>query len=660
MKLLFILLIFSASGAAELQKDVHARFRAAEEQTWRDYIDNAQTVSNDSSIDIRFYHLTLDVAVHKKYIQGDVLIRFDSRIDDLQQIRLDLRRAFQIDSLTGHAASFSFAQNVLTVTLDKPYNRGESAQIRIFYQGQPPLINNTKGLRYERHGRNEPIIANLSTPYLAHYWWPCKDGPGDKADSVYIDVTIPDTTIWGIPLKVVSNGTLAKTCSHDNKKTFFWRERYPIVPYYVNIAISNYVSFVHWSGGRRGKGTPIECHVFENTFAAALRGFTDFAEVLNFFAACFGAYPFKNEKYAMCELGFYGAIEKQTNTIMGGMTEEWFGVAVHELAHMWFGDMITCASWHHGWLNEGFATYAEGLWIEYLYGYDMYKKYMQSIRYMAGGTTYLRDASDPFNVFIPIIYDKGAWVLHMLRGILGDEIFFSTIKAYTGDEDFRFDHATTEDFHDVCERVSGLDLDTFFAQWIYDEYYPIYQYNYWQDAESNIWNVRIDQVQSDMGRRPVFEMPVQLLIRFADGSDTLCTVLHQHISQIYSFPFRQEIISIKLDPEDRILCQKDVNSLVQGDHQPRQLQLYPNYPNPFNNATAIKFYCPTVALVEVTVRNVLGQHVKTVLRRVVEPGEQKLLWDGRDEYGATVPSGLYLISLQSRNDHKTVKAVLLD
>ncbi|MBN1479682.1 hypothetical protein JXA70_05380 [candidate division KSB1 bacterium] len=660
MKYLFLLISLPALSLAEFQTHVYARFRAADEQTWRDYIYNAQTVSKDSAIDIRFYHLTLDVAVHKKYIQGDVLIRFDSRIDDLQQIRLDLQRNFQIDSLTGHATSFSFEKDVLTVTLDKPYKRGQSAEIRIFYQGLPPLINNTKGLRYERHGRNEPIIANLSTPYLAHYWWPCKDGPGDKADSVYIDVTIPDTTIQGIPLKVVSNGKLARTWSHENKKTFFWRERYPVVPYYVNIAISNYVSFVHWSGGWRGKGTPIEYHVFENTFPAALSGFENFADVLNFFATCFGAYPFKNEKYAMCELGFYSAIEKQTNTVMGGMTEEWFDVAVHELAHMWFGDMITCASWHHGWLNEGFATYAEGLWIEHLYGHDMYKKYMQSIRYVAGGTTYLTDTSNPFNVFIPIIYDKGAWVLHMLRGILGDEIFFNTIKAYAGDKEFRFDHATTEDFRDVCERVSGLDLDSFFTQWIYDEYYPIYRYNYWQDSESTLWKIRIDQVQNDRGRRPVFEMPVQLLIQFADGSDTLCTVLNQHISQIYSLPFHQDIISIKLDPEDWILCQKGVNSFVKANHQPHQVQLYPNYPNPFNSTTAIKFYCPTMTLVEVTVRNLLGQHVKTLLRRIVEPGEQKLLWDGRDEYGEMMPSGLYLISMQSRNDHKIVKAILLE
>ena len=358
----FILTAVITSYAAEFQSSAYLSFRAAEEQTWLAHIQNAEMVTNDTTIDVRFYHLNIDVAVHKKYIRGDVLIRFDANVQNLNAIKLDLNRAFQIDSLTGNISSYTFKDDVLAVTLDDSYQKGEAVSLRVYYHGEPPLINDLKGLRYEVHGQNEPVIANLSTPYLAHYWWPCKDGPGDKADSVYIDVTIPDTTIRDIPLSAVSNGRLQRVTRVNNKRTFFWRERYPVVPYYINVAISNYTPFQQWSRGER-KGTPIDYNVFSESRSTTMTTFQDFPDVFNFFSSLFGPYPFKNEKYAMCELGYYGGIEKQTNTIMGGLNEDWFGVAVHELAHMWFADMITCKTWNHGWLNEGFATYAEALWV---------------------------------------------------------------------------------------------------------------------------------------------------------------------------------------------------------------------------------------------------------------------------------------------------------
>jgi aminopeptidase N len=658
---LFLLFLPVTSFAVEFHSDVFHQFRQSEQQNWIETIQNARSVSNDSSIDIRFYHINIDVAVHKKYIQSTVLVRFDAQIDNLTEIKLDLQRSFHIDSLTGAVSSFQFNNDVLNIFLDRSYNAGDSASIRIYYHGEPPIINDLKGLRYETHGFNEPIIANLSTPFLAHYWWPCKDGPGDKADSVYIDISIPDTTIRGIPLIAVSNGTLAGTSTAGSKKTFHWRERFPIVPYYVNIVISNYTPFRQWSGGAPRKGVSLEYNVFNETREAALDAFADFADVLTFFESLFGPYPFKNEKYAMCELGYYGGIEKQTNTIMGGMTGGWFGVAVHELAHMWFADMITCQSWHHAWLNEGFATYAEALWYEHLYGETGYTQFMQNIQFFDGGSLYLPDPSDPFQVFVGIIYNKGAWVLHMLRGVLGDETFFNALKNYAMDERFRFDHATTKDFQQVCETTSGQDLNLFFEQWIYDAYFPFYQYSFSQDETTSQLTLRIDQIQGDLGRRQVFDMPVQLLLEFSDGSDSLVTVQNNQKKQDFLFDVDRAVIDVQLDPNNWILHKsKLVTNVATNPQPPGTMQLYPNYPNPFNSSTTIRFQCQQRAHVNVSVRNLRGQHIKTLVDDTMDSGEHRLVWDGQDENGERLPSGLYFVSLQSADYQKTIKTILLE
>ncbi len=649
------------SFAADFHTDVFQQFRAAEEQRWMELIHTSQSVSHDSSIDIRFYHIKIDVAVHKKYIRGDVLVRFDSRINNLTAITLDLQRSFHIDSLTGAASSFQFKNDVLTVSLDKAYNKGDSASLRIYYRGEPPIINDLKGLRYEIHGLNEPIIANLSTPFLAHYWWPCKDGPGDKADSVYIDVTIPDTTIRDVPLIAVSNGTLEGTTLNGAKKTFHWRERFPIVPYYVNIVISNYAPFQQWSGGGPRKGVSLEYNVFNESRDVAIQAFSDFSQVMNFFESLFGPYPFENEKYAMCQLGYYGGIEKQTNTIMGGMTADWFGVAVHELAHMWFADMITCKSWQHGWLNEGFATYAEALWYEHLVGESGYRQFMQNIQFFDGGTVYLPDPSDPFKVFVGIIYNKGAWVLHMLRGVLGDDVFFKILKAYALDSRFRFGHATTEDFQQVCESVSGLDLQSFFEQWIYDEYFPFYHYSYSQDETTQQLTVKIEQIHRDLGRRPVFEMPVQLLLDFSDGSDSLVTVHNNEKTQEFYIDVNQRVTNVTIDPNLWILHKnKLATQMISNQDTPGRFYLHQNFPNPFNGSTMIRFECQQAMHVTVKVTNVRGRHVRALFNNTVQAGRHEMSWNGRDDNGEPVPSGLYFVSLQTEYLQKTIKVVVLD
>ncbi|MEZ5195316.1 MAG: hypothetical protein R2764_02620 [Bacteroidales bacterium] len=166
---------------------------------------------------MKFYHLDIEIGIESPYINGNVLVQFEPIVQELNFIRLDLNSALQVDSISHPCETFK-ENDEIVITLDQYYNIGDLIEMVVYYQGVPVEAGGYKGLRYETHDENEPIIATLSTPYLAHYWYPCKDGPEDKPDSVYVDITIPDTLIKNMELIAVSNGILENTTVSGSKK----------------------------------------------------------------------------------------------------------------------------------------------------------------------------------------------------------------------------------------------------------------------------------------------------------------------------------------------------------------------------------------------------------------------------------------------------------
>jgi len=533
-------------------------------------------LSNDTTFDVKFYHLDLEIGIDEEYISGSVEYLFASNIDSLNKVILDLDGTFEVDSVSYPANSFSFSNNRIVIGFDNYYSNGETFSFKIYYHGKPQLYGGIKGLVYKKHSGNQPIIASLSTPYLAHTWWPCKDGVFDKSDSTFIDITIKDTIISSIPVIAVSNGLLDEVEVKNGKKTFKWKHYYPIVPYYVMVAISNYRKFSQTFEGE-GYSFPLDYYVFDEHIEQAKKGVINMPDAIGFFTEIFGSYPFLNEKYGMTELGFYGAIENQTNTITNSMKESWFYVSVHELSHQWFADMITCDSWHDGWLNEGFASYAEALYAEHSEGFERYQSYMAKFEYYDSGTVYMEDVNNPFNVFRGIIYKKGAYILHMLRYVLGDKMFFKAIKEYALDEKFMYKNARTEDFQEICESVSGKNLNYFFDQWIYDERYPIYHYNFNQKNEK--LDIYIEQKQNENGWRNIFKMPVEIKVEFEDGGDTLVKVFNELQFQIFSFDMTKAVKAVKIDPGKKILKKAFFDNTLTSNYfvlPDRYLNIYPN------------------------------------------------------------------------------------
>ena len=632
---------------------------ALEQQTWLEHITAARILGTQSNFDVKFYHLKLDLDLGFPYVVANVLCRFVAAENNTSSIKLNLRREYAIDSVCGTLNGVLFLSDTITVFLNRSFSVGDSGWVQVYYHGVAPVANGIKGLRYVPHAVNQPLIATLSTPFLSYYWWPCKDGPGDKPDSVYVDITIPDTSIAGIPVAAVSNGILANTMTIGRKKTFQWRERYPIVPYYVMVAVSNYRDFHQTFVGKQGERFPLDYYVFDEHLSAAQEGVADLPQAMAPFSDLFGRYPFQTEKYGMTQIGFYGSIENQTNTVMSQMPLSSLSTSVHELSHMWFGDMITCKDWHHAWLNEGFASYSVALWAEHNAGVQGYTTVMNGCRWFTGGTVYLNDITNPFAIFIGVIYSKGAYVLHMLRGILGDSVFFACLKSYAADKRYRYGNATTEDFQGVCQAVSGRDLAYFFDEWVYDQYYPAYRCSFTQDHATGEARVQIQQTQADSGRRAVFQMPVQLKFLFDGGKDTLVTVWNDQKSQTFLFNISHSISTIVFDPDrwilraDSVQVDKIIDLVDKTADIPLRFDLEQNYPNPFNPSTTINYSLPKTANVSLRIFNTLGQEIAVLVNERKDAGSYQAIWN------ANVPSGVYFYRLRVGEYVETKKMVLL-
>jgi hypothetical protein len=376
--------------------------------------------------------------------------------------------------------------------------------------------------------------------YGPPHWWPCKNEFTDKADSVDIRVTIPEHLI------VASNGTLVSNVDNGTTRTFHWRSTYPIVPHLVSLAIHPYATYSDWYTPQGG-GAPMEVqfYVLPDHLDSVQTNYAKTVPMIDAFAQSFGEYPFLGEKYGHAEWPRSGAVANQTIASLGSWSED---LIAHELAHQWFACSITWDSFHHAWLSEGFATWSEAYWQEQTSGVDTYKQYMELATYFGPGTVYVEDANDINEIRdVNLTYNKASWVVHMLRGVLGDVDFFAGLELYHST--YGYSTATTEQFRHVMETASGQDLDAFFQQWIYGEYFPVYRYE-WTPVEGGV-DVVVEQVQTNTG---LFTMPIDVRVETTTG--TFDFVVQNSLAlENYELSVTGDVQDVILDPDRWILRQ---------------------------------------------------------------------------------------------------------
>jgi aminopeptidase N len=513
----------------------------------------ALQTQNQSDYDVIYYGIDLDLDPSTSTITGSVEMTAEvvaTSLSDADLNLLDNMTVTQVSVPGSGSVAFTHANSILSISLDRTYTVGESFTVVIEYNGSPASKVPSYYFEFDEYN-GQPMIWSLSEPFGARSWWPCKDMPSDKADSVDMRVTIPAGLI------VASNGALVSVTNNGATDTYWWHEGYPITTYLVSVAIYPYATLSHWYHYSPTDSMEVRHYVFPDHYVDAQPNLAKTVSMIEAYASMFGEYPFLQEKYGHAEFLWGGGMEHQTITSIVNPAI-WWGeyLIAHELAHMWWGDMITCDDFHHIWLNEGFATYTEALWSEYTYGQEQYFSDMLLTRWCGGGTVYVWDTTDVDRIFDPnLSYNKGSWVPHMLRHVVGDATFFDILHAYYADTRYQYGTATTEQFRDVCEDVSGMDLDFFFHQWIYEEFVPKYEYDWVYEQNGDSWDLEFTINQTQTHTDCIFKMPLDILIQTVSG-DTTLAVWDSLATQDFAFTIPNEPTGLQLDPNNWVLCTK--------------------------------------------------------------------------------------------------------
>lgn len=527
----------------------------------------------------------------------------------------------------------------LTVRLGSVHPSGDTVHLDVFYRRLPGIARSTLRLGYYYFRDTIPgLPANLgytmSEPSNARCWMPCLDEPDEKATSA-ISVTVPAGYV------AASNGRFLGTQDNGNGTTTWrWREDHPIATYLMCATVSRFtVPFVRLARAA-GDTIPVEYFVWARDSLATAAYLPTVTRMISNLSALFGPYPW--DKYGMSSLSpfAYGGMEHQTITTLNEAVQTDDDVVVHELAHQWWGDLVTCATWPDVWLNESFATYGEALWHESLGGAPALEAFMLSIQDTNagswGGAVY-DPQSQGFDLFSSVVYTKGAWALHALRGVMGDSAFFRCLRRWR--DLYGQSSATTAQFQSAVESVTLSEMHWFFDEWIYGKGWPVYSFAFnWADGALA---ARLVQQQSG----EVFTMPVRIRA-YAHGADTTFAAWDSLRTQDFRFPLALRPDSVVFDPDHWILHQTGAPvSPPPVPGIPVQIALQQNYPNPFNPSTEITYdlpeTAPALSYVTLTVYDAIGRKVATLFEGFQSPGVYKVRFEG-----LRLASGAYFYRLR--------------
>ncbi len=497
--------------------------------------------------DVIHYNLNIEINPSTEWIGGFNTMTVESLINGLDDFRFRLSNTFTITSVTVNGAPVAWNRidsTTVEATLDQTYNLGEQFALGVGYNGEP-YGQGFGSIEFTSQG-GSPLVFTLSSPWYAYTWWPVKETLDDKtvADLRY---TVPDT------LSVASNGVLQSVNPvPGNKLIYHWKTEYPTVDYLYFFAATDY-NYYEDTYSYLGGSMPVVMYIFPSDDNASNRNaWWKMIDILGVYGDLYGLYPFIDEKYGMAQFSWGGGMEHQTLTTQGGF---WEYITAHEAAHQWWGDMITCGSWHDIWLNEGFATFSEALWFEFESGSSdpaEYHYWMDVRRpYSVGGSVYCYDISDLWRIFSSdYTYRKGAWVLHQLRHVLGDTDFFDTLAAYRAA--FEYKSAITADFQAIAESIHGSSLTWFFDEWVYDIGAPAYRYAWTEHDVNGELFVELYVKQTQSSSYPTFTMPIDITT-WSGGSDTTHVVWNDAETEHLLIPVDGSTSSIEFDRDEWIL-----------------------------------------------------------------------------------------------------------
>lgn len=476
----------------------------------RNAMANASLASNN--FEVYYYRCNWNINPAVRQISGSVTSYF-KLTKAAASIVYDFTNQLTIDSIIFRKKKVTFARAGTTLTINFPFTvvSGKKDSVTIYYRGTPPGSQGFGGFIQTTHN-GVPVIWTLSEPYDALNWWPCRNGLDDKADSIDIYITHPSQ------YKATANGILKEAVVNGSFTTSHYQHRYPVATYLVAFAVTNYQTYTS-NVEINGKSMPVIQHIYPEDYQAFQGGTGALLNMLKLYSEYFGGYPFVNERYGQTQFSWGGGMEHQTNSFVSNPGKN---LVAHELGHQWFGDRVTCGSWQDIWLNEGFATWLADMFYTEKIDTNNYKAYVKSdLEYIVsspGGSVWVQDTTNVYRVFDSrLTYNKGAFLLRMLRWTLGDSAFFKGVNNYLTDPKLSYRFARTADLQRNLQKASGKNLAYFFNQWFYGEGHPSFTVK-WKDTSGNRLYFEVSQTTSMPASVHFFR--VRLPVQVSNGSKT--------------------------------------------------------------------------------------------------------------------------------------------
>ncbi len=550
--ILFLSLIITLSAVEmpDFKYIVQKQHEAAQlkMETYSRWMDNMrEDMRNMDCYDVRYYSIDIDVDFDLHYVEGIVLSHLEILEDNVSLVSFNFTVDLLVDDilLNGSSLVFTHADELIEIELGTSYNTGDIIELEVYYSGYPQNRLND-GMKFQEHA-GVPIVFTMVSPKGARKWWPCKDTPSDKPDSLDISITYPSQYISA------SNGTLTEVINNGNgTNTAKWHESYPVCTYLTSFAVTNYQIYsFNWE--YNGTNMMVDNFIYPEQYDLSVTLYSLCEDMLTFYSDTYGEYPFITEKYGHATCTSLGALamEHQTCTsfdsgYIGDPAAEY--TVAHELAHHWAGDALSIEGWDHVWLKEGFASYSEALWAENLYGLDGLHAYMEAedTGSQLDECLYRDPEGSGSHIFNIVIYNKGSWVIHMLRGLLGDDDFFLMLHNFFQDPQFIYGNITTQDLQNAAEDVYGEPLDWFFDQWYYNYGRPLYRYVVYTSEVNEAFRVTL---LSEGSSGDPFDMYVPF--RINDEYDV--TFLVEDNFNYFSISVMEDFESIEFDPDNWVL-----------------------------------------------------------------------------------------------------------
>ena len=555
MKNLFTLLALTVSltpfSQSESETNCHKRNSFNANQLKSNALTIAQ-IAETERYNVHYYELDISMDNLSTDVAGTGEIHGTAN-EALDSVLFELFSTFNVSDIRLNGVTTPYNRVGSYIKVPVNLTTGQFFEIAVDYDGTPPngATNPLGGAGMTNDSSpswGNQVTWSLSEPFSAYEWWPCKQSLTDKADSVGIKITVPNSC------KAGSNGVLENVVDLGNGTSRYeWKHRHAIDYYLVSVAVAEYVEYNVFANPT-GSASPvlIQNYVYNNP--ATLPNFqNDIDETVDFielFADLYGPYPFQDEKYGHCMAPLSGGMEHQTMTTQG-----WFakGLTSHELGHQWWGDNVTCASWADIWVNEGFASYSEYLMLENLYPAENDQHMVDvhnNVMSQPNGSVWVEDSLNENRIFSGrLTYDKGAAIIHTFRFLMNDDVaFFNALKNIQ--TDFTDGTALGLDIRDYFQAASGVNFDDAFNQWYFGEGYPTYSAAWNTSGTDLLLNI----THTTSSSTPAFSNPIEIQFSRSAMADTTIRFDIIGNNDVFTVPNMGNVTNItEIDPNNWII-----------------------------------------------------------------------------------------------------------